>query len=95
MHEKDQSQYGLWLRAPNLKLKKKTFSFSTEKKSQSSSSSFGSPNGREVEVEQVITHEKDMSYKAPIDRGKVNTEGGFHRAELRSDDSKGFEMGQS
>lgn len=45
-------------------------------------------------MEQFVTHEKDISYKAPIDGGKVNTEGGFPRAKL-SGDSKGFEVGQS
>lgn len=100
MHEKVQSQYKIWPRAPNLKLNKKSSSFSIEKKSQTRSPSFGTPYGIDVEVEHVAIHENDMSCKASSKPGKVNSERGIpigkpklfpkpHIAKLRSGDSKG------
>lgn len=100
MHEKVQSQYEIWLRAPNLKLNKKSYTFSIKKKSQTRSPSFGTPYGIEVEVEQVAIHENDMSCRASSEPGKVNSERGIpigkpklfpkpHIVELRIGDSKG------
>lgn len=66
-HEKDQSQYGIWPRASNVKGNKKSFTFNSDKRSFSGLSSFGCIGGRDVIVKQLEDYQE--KHKTPTTQG--------------------------
>lgn len=74
IHENDQFQYEIWLRAPNFKPNKKGLGFSIEKKSHLGSSSFEKLVEKEIEVEQVTTQVYGVNNRDPLNLEKVNLE---------------------
>lgn len=76
LHEKDQIQYGIRLRASIMKGSKKCSSFNSNKKSHPGSSSFSNYDGKEVVVEQFGMVDLQVNYKDPIKCEKENSKEG-------------------
>lgn len=66
LHEKGQSQYGIWLSASNLKGNRKGSHFNSNKNSHLGSSSVGHTKGREVVVEQTEDINLQDNNKTPF-----------------------------